>query len=143
MAAAEQQRGEQEVDEHHGRDAAGLAYQRHADHEQEHVWQVVDLQEVEYGIAAAEQGGDELVTDDVVVNLEQDAKRGDDQDVLGSPALPPLGTQSSPEHDADPGDADGPDQDVVEEVGSGRQLDSAGGKNHVGAHWEPPSGEGR
>src|SRR5215467_141081 len=136
MAAAEQQRGEQEVDEHHGRDAARLAYERDADHEQEHVWQVVDLQEVQEGIAAAEQRSNELITNDVVVDLEQDAERGDDQDVLGGPALPALGAQRGPEDDADPADANDPNRYVEEEVGSRRQPDRAG-KNHMGAgaHW--------
>ena len=95
VPAAEQQLRQQEVDEDHGGHAAGLAHQRHADHQQEHVRQVVQLQEVGAG-DRVEQRPDELVADDVVVDLEQHAERGDDEDVLRGPARPSAWSAARP-----------------------------------------------
>jgi hypothetical protein len=122
VTAAEQQLGEQEVDEDHRCHAAGFAHQRHPDHEQEHVRQILDLREVGPG-NRVDQRPDELVADDVVVDLEQDAEGRDDQDVLGGLPRPAVRAHGGPKDDADADDAYGPDSPVVEGIPSRRQPD--------------------
>src|SRR5215468_1946499 len=101
----------------------------------------MDLQELS-ARNRVEQRLNELVADDVVVNLKQHAERSDDQDVLGSPPLPSLGSERGPGDDGDRGHAEDPDRDVPDEIGARRQPDSAG-EVQMGAHLVPPEWQRR
>ncbi len=136
MPAAEQQLGQQEVDEDHGGDAAWLAHQCDADHQQEHVRQVMQLQQLCAG-DHVEDRLEELVADDVVVDLEHDAQRGDDKDVLSRPASPALRPKRCPQDDGETDDADCAGTPEVEGVPGERQLDRRICQQG-GAHLMPP-----
>jgi len=103
---------------------------------------------------ALHQRRDQLVTDQVVVDLQQHAHDRHDEDVLGTPAAvssqrPAVrnGPASVPQQRAEHGEADDDDRDVDDDVDGERELEGRlsrgrGGKGMTCREHESSSGKG-